>query len=535
VRTVARASRIDDGVPSILVLQRETAGPRVPASEAGLLAEALELAPVALAVVDAQGVLRRLNARFAGLLGRPRGDLEGRPLEELLDAPVSDEGRRLVDAIGSGHRWIGRMRPRRSDGQAPEFDASATPLPPASGQATGAVLVLGDMARLDRLDASLERLERLDSIGMVAGGVAHDLRNILGAVLGYADLARGELTEGSGAAADLDLAAQAARRAADLVADLLDLARGQDRGSARARPAPTVRESLRLLRAMVPSTVELVESLDCELPISCQASELQRIVVNLVVNAAQALQDGHGTIRVGLEAAPRPAAGVTSRATRWVCLEVSDDGCGMPPEVRRQIFQPFFTTRPPGLGTGLGLAGVRRIVDARGGAVTVESEVGAGTTFRVLLPAADEPAPADEELDAGLPGTERILVVDDEPMLVAIVKRAMAKLGYQVAGFTDGEAAWRHLQRAPGCCDVVLLDLSMPGLSGDRLARKVRELRPELPIILWSGNPDAITPAEARAAGIDLIATKPLPAERLSRLVRTAIDRRLGARRPAAP
>ena len=346
-----------------------------------------------------------------------------------------------------------------------------------------------------KLEASLQQARRIEALGVLAGGVAHDFNNILTSMIGFADLAQASLPENSEEREFLEEVLRGGDRATDLVGRLLTYTR---RGSQQRKPldiARLVREDLKLLRASIPSTIEMHSAIgdDCG-TVLADADELHRVVVNLCTNAYQAMEGSAmegstGVLSVCLERVDLDSA--TAGASpdlhegAYARLVIRDTGPGIDPEVLPHIFEPFFTTKQPGQGTGLGLSMVHGMVTGHGGAINIESKVGEGTEFAVYLPRLDQQQVedlADTEPLRG--GVERILVVDDEPGIVEVVKRSLGLLGYKVSAESSPAEALKTFESSPYSFDLILTDLTMPGMTGLELAARFRGLRSDMPIIV---------------------------------------------------
>jgi signal transduction histidine kinase/ActR/RegA family two-component response regulator len=386
------------------------------------------------------------------------------------------------------------------------------------------------VSRHARLEAELRQAQKLQTIGTLAGGIAHDFNNILTPIFGYVEMALQQLPSESPARESLGHVLLAADRARELVEQILAFSRQVEQ---EQRPLPIhliVREALKLLGASLPSTIAIRESVDPDAGlVLADATQIHQVVLNLCTNAYHAMREKGGILDVRLRAL---APGDPEREERsalkegpFVCLSIADTGHGMDRETRDRVFDPFFTTKQAGEGTGLGLSVVHEIVTRHGGQIGVESEPGVGTTVRVFLPVVEDPEPLESVPIERQPlGEESILLVDDEEEIALLGKEMLEGLGYRVTVSTSSTEAFESFRADPGRFDLVVTDQTMPGLTGDELARRMLELRPDLPIILVTGFSEKIVEEEVRRLGVRELASKPLAFRDLGRTIRRVLD-----------
>jgi CheY-like chemotaxis protein len=356
----------------------------------------------------------------------------------------------------------------------------------------------------------------MEAIGTLAGGIAHDFNNILGAILGYGEMAQKNASEGSVVRRYIDNVMSAGARAKTLVERILVFSRSGLGERAPVNVQNVASETLELLAASLPPGVQLTRSLDCgDAAVVGDATQLHQVVMNLCTNAVQAMPGG-GTLEVLLEcldvSEPRTLAHGELSPRRYVRLTVRDTGTGMKPEIAGRIFDPFFTTKGVGEGTGLGLSLVHGIVTDVGGAIEVASRPGEGTTFTVWLPVTGSAAPPAREAQRELPrgNGEVVMIVDDEPQLVALTEEMLADLGYEPVGFVSSTAALEAFHAEPQRFDAVMTDEMMPELPGTALALEMRRVRQDIPVVLMSGYSDSGVTARALCAGAREVLRKPL-------------------------
>jgi PAS domain S-box-containing protein len=384
----------------------------------------------------------------------------------------------------------------------------------------------------DEMQLQLQQAAKMEAIGRLAGGIAHDFNNILGAILGFGELAQSNLSEGSTVRHQLDQVMHAGMRGKGLVDRILGFSRSGVGERVPVQVQSVVEETLELLVASLPADVRLERQLDAaDLAVVGDATQFHQVIMNLCTNAVHAMQRA-GVLTVVLE---RVAVGErrllshgTLGAGDYMRLLVSDTGGGIPPAVLKRMFDPFFTTKRVGDGTGLGLALVHGIVADFGGVIDVATQLGVGTTFTIWLPAAG-PVPRLLAEPAGqLPrgNGETIMIVDDERMLVALAEETLAGLGYEPVGFDSSVAALQAFRAEPNRFDLVLTDETMPDLTGTELAAKIRQLRPEISIILMSGYGGAQLSERAQAAGVIDVLRKPLIRRNIAEPVARALQAR---------
>jgi len=396
------------------------------------------------------------------------------------------------------------------------------------------VVLMKQLRRIEQTDLALRQSQKMEAVGTLAGGIAHDFNNILGAIVGYGELAQEQAPEGSALRRYLDNIMHAACRARALVDRILGFSRS---GLAEQVPIAIqgmVAETLELLQASLPANIRLEKDLSApDAALIGDETRLHQVTMNLCTNAAQAMPEG-GVLRVTLKqlrlAAPRTLSRGQLAAGAYVLVTVGDSGIGIPPEILQRIFDPFFTTKRVGEGTGLGLSLVDGIVADLGGAIEVSSVMGEGTTFRIWLPTTAElPKPsAGTALELPRGNGESVMIVDDEPALLLLTEEMLAQLGYEPVGFASGSAALQAFQADPDRFEVVLTDEMMPGVRGTELARELNALRPGVPIIVMSGHGGPQLAERAAAAGVRDVLRKPLQkrdlAESLAKLLAGASD-----------
>jgi PAS domain S-box-containing protein len=476
----------------------------------------LDLAPVFARDMNSNIILCTRGAER--LYGYSKQEAVGRVSHDLLQTQFPSELRQIEKTLHSEGAWEGELNHRTRDGHQVFVHSQWVVHHDSQGKPAGILEVNGDLTELKRTQALQMRSQKLESLGTLAGGVAHDFNNILLAINGNAKLALDDLASDHPARRNLSEIAKAGARAADLIRRILSFSRPQEQNREPQAVQPVIEEALKLVRATLPASIQIESFFSPDLPpVALDSTQLHQVIVNLATNASHAIGDQPGVVTVRLSSrivtSSDRIATPDLREGRYVCLSVSDNGAGMDRATLGRVFDPFFTTKPVGKGTGLGLSVVHGIVSSHGGAVTAYSQPGKGTSFVLFFPVADVsiiPPTAPPPVLPPAPGRqENILYVDDEEGLVMLGTLFLQRLGYQVTGHIDAAAALYDFNSRPNEFAAVVTDLSMPRMSGFDLVRELFKLRPDLPIILTSGYIRPEDQKVADALGIAQIILKP--------------------------
>jgi len=390
-----------------------------------------------------------------------------------------------------------------------------------------------DITKEKNMEAQLQQAHKMEAIGTLSGGIAHDFNNILGIILGNMELAMDDVPEWNPARLNLQEIKIATLRAKDVVRQLLSFSRKTQVKRKPIEINELVRESVALLRASIPTTIEIRSDIPENLPaINADATQIQQIILNLSTNGAHAMENDRGVLGISLDAVslkkesePHPYFKKMPQG-EYVRLTVRDTGQGIAPDIMEKIFDPYFTTKDVGKGTGLGLAVVHGIVSNHDGAIAIDSTPEKGTTIHVIFPAVSSvPAASVPMEDAPPGGNEHILFVDDEPTLLKMARQILERLGYTVTLHENPQNALAQFAQTPQAFDLVISDMTMPGLAGDELARSLLNIRPDLPIILCTGFTERINALGAANLGIKKFIEKPLNRHELAVAVREVLDK----------
>lgn len=494
------------------------------------LMAAIEQAGEAIVMTDAQGIIQFVNPAFERTTGYSRKEAVGQN-PRILKSGEHDElfYRNLWDTISGGRTWAGRMVNKRKDGTLYTEETTISPVRDASGRIVNYVAVKRDITEHLRLAAQFQQSQKMEAMGRLAGGVAHDFNNMLGVILGYAELALCQVDPAQPLHADLEEILKAANRSTDITRQLLAFDRKQTIIPVALDLNHTVESMLKMLRRLIGEDIDLAWLPEVGVcPIKMDPVQVDQILVNLCVNARDAIADvGKVTIETGNavfdETYCADHAGFV--AGEYVLLAVSDDGCGIDKEILDRIFEPFFTSKGVGQGTGLGLSTVYGIVKQNNGFINVYSEPGKGTTFRIYLPRYADQAVVtqrEEAAEISLSRGETVLVVEDEAANLQMDKAMLERLGYRVlAAGTPGEAI-RLAEKHSSEIHLLITDVVMPEMNGWDLAERLQSLYPSMKILFMSGYTANVIAHRVLDEGVNFI-QKPFSMKDLAVKVRDAV------------
>jgi len=495
----------------------------------------IETIPDLVWLKDPNGVYLACNPKFERVIGAKESEIVGKTDYDFVDKALADFLREKDKAaMELGRSTVNEEEiTYAEDGHREILETIKTPVYGNEGSLVGVLGIARDITERKEMEEKLRHAYKMEAIGTLAGGIAHDFNNILAVILGYADMAREGISEESQTKNYIDQVLKAGNRARELVKQILTFSRKGMEKQEQLQPSVIIKEGLKLMRASLPTTIDIREDIDSECgSIIANPTNVHQVLINLCTNALHAMAEEKGILTVKLKrvAIGEQEEGLPPDASAGTFIEllVSDSGCGMDKKTMERIFEPYFTTKEVGRGSGMGLALVHGIVQGCGGFIKVESEPGFGSTFHVYFPAlAEGSGVVEEEKESeSLPlGDERIMTVDDEKIIIGMYKATLEKLGYKVTAHTSSEKSLEEFRRSPESFDLIITDQTMPCISGADLAKEILRIRPNIPVILCTGYSSMITEEKAKKIGITRFLMKPVSRKDLALSVREVLDK----------
>lgn len=501
----------------------------------------LENIPDLIWLKDKDGVFLSCNRQFERFMNSSQEEIIGKTDYDFFSSEIADFFRKHDQAAmdAKGPRMNEEAVSNAFDGRTVYLETIKTPMVSDDNKLIGVLGIARDITERKegeeerkRLESQLLHTQKVEAIGTMAGGIAHDFNNILAAIIGYAEIARYKLPEGSPSRKPIKQVIQASTRAKELVQHILSFSRRTELKDdfRHINLVDVAREVLGFQQSVMPKTIKVETDFQNNKGLVLgEPTQLHQVLMNLCTNAWQAMEKDGGTLKISVRVVecseddlrdePHMSAG------SYVKLSVSDTGIGMDPEVMERIFDPYYTTKGVGKGSGMGLSVVVGIVKNHGGLIRVSSSFGIGSSFEIVLPQVEEveqlqTVPESSEI---VFGTEHILLVDDEEMLVDAGKAVLESCGYTVTGVTESSKAWELFKADPSKFDLMITDQTMPDLQGADLAKKVLELRADFPIILCTGYSSQVNEAQAKVIGVREFASKPMDKKTIARLIRKVL------------
>jgi len=498
-----------------------------------------EYAPLPYQSLDKKGCIIEVNHTWLEMLGYQKSDVIGKSFGDFLHPEWIDHFKENFPKFKSVGEVLGvEFEMKKKDGTyiTTQFDGKIRK--DQAGEFIQTHCVFKDVSnekkmqkKLEKQEIAIRQTQKLEAIGNLAGGIAHDFNNILTSILGFTDLSLQDVQQDTEIHDNLTEVLAAGKRAKNLVKQILTFSRKGEQEKHPIEINSLINENMKMLRSTIPSNIEIREQISHEpITIQANASQMNQVIMNLVTNAVHAIED-NGMIDIGLELIHLDKNNIESYPDMmpgsYAKMFVSDTGCGIAKENLIAVFDPYFTTKTPDKGTGLGLAVVHGIVKLHFGHISVYSELEKGTTFNVYLPLATqvEKRSTIQTKTENVGGGERILFVDDEPTIVKLQKRTLERLGYSVTTRTSSMEALEIFRLTPDLFQLVITDMTMPEMTGDKLSQAVKEIKPDIPVILCTGFSEKINEATALDFPIDGFLVKPIDTGKMAKAVRKALDK----------
>ena len=491
----------------------------------------------AIFIKDLQRRYILVNTATSNAIGKPVAEIVGKKDNELFP-PESEKIIHEVDSevLGSGKQILKEEKLETTYGET-YWLANKGPYLDEEGKILGLIGISRDITTIkkaemekEKLQSQLRQSQKMESIGTLAGGIAHDFNNILGIILGNTELAIDDIPEWNPAKHNLEEVVKASLRAKDVIRQLLSFSRKSESTRKPIQIASVIKDSFHLIRSSLPMTIEI----RCDIPddnstVLADPTQIHQVIINLCTNAAHAMEMDGGILEIRLRNLILDKGEALQykdiNPGSFVSISVSDTGHGISPEIKERIFDPYFTTKDIGKGTGMGLAMVHGIVKNHNGIISVYSEPGKGSTFKILLPTIGKAEEKQPEKIITLPmGLEKILFIDDEQALVDMGQQILERLGYEVTIQTNPLEALKLFTSQPNLFDLIITDMTMPQMSGDKLTKEILKIRSDMPIILCTGFSEKINKGSSGAIGIRKYLEKPLNKRELSIAIREVLD-----------
>ena len=492
----------------------------------------LKASPDPILVYDNFNHVQYLNNAFTTALGWHLDDVKGKEIPFIPEGQQKVFCDLFVDDISEVEEATIRFETTRytKNGLLLNISLSAAPIKGNMGDTIGIVVNMKDITELKKMELNLQQAQKMESIGTLAGGIAHDFNNILFPIIGHTEMLLSDVSNDSLFRSSLEKIYSAAGRAKELVKQILTFSRQESSELILMKMQPIVKEALKLIRSSIPTTIEIKQDIrkECGM-IKADPTQIHQVVMNLTTNAYHAMDEIGGELKVNLKEVQLGESDIKISDMvpgAYACLIVADTGQGMDKDLIRKIFDPFFTTKKKGKGTGMGLSVVHGIVKSMEGAIHVNSEPGKGTEFLVYLPVAKSSS-KEKNMRDKKPfqyGTERILLLDDEQPILTMEKEMLERLGYQVTSHSSSLEAMQVFRAAPNKFDMVITDMAMPKMPGDKLSVELIKIRQDIPILLCTGFSEAMSEEKAMSLGIKGFLLKPIALKDFSQKIREVLD-----------
>jgi len=495
------------------------------------LGAAVQQSPVSIIITDLEGCIEYVNPKFCNLTGYSKQDAIGKN-PNILQSGMAPTGlyNNLWETILAGKEWRGEFQNKKKNGEHYWEDALISPIFNSDGAITHFLAVKEDITDRKQFEKHILQTQKMESIGNLAGGIAHDFNNILFPIVGMSELLLEDLPPDSLDYENANEILKAGKRGSELVKQILTFSRQNEHKMMPMRIQQVLKEVLKLSRSSIPVDIKIKQNIqqNCGM-VDADPTQVHQVAMNLITNAYHAVEPSGGEIIVELSETDCNIYDLQSTSLApglYAVLTVSDSGVGIDPIILGKIFEPYFTTKEQGKGTGLGLSVVYGIIREHKGDIRVDSEIGKGTTFTVYLPVIKK---LNQSKDIGtidqIPtGTERVLIVDDEISVAQLEKQMLERLGYTVIEYSSSQIALDAFRKTPYSYDLVISDMTMPDMTGDRLAQKLISIRSDIPIIICTGFSKRIDREKSEVMGIKGFLMKPIIKSDMAQMVRKVLD-----------
>lgn len=515
------------------VIVRDMSGSGEIEKKKKLLSAAVDQVADSVIITDKNGNIEYVNPSFEKISGYSFSEIVGKNPKILQSGQVPSHYYKLMwDELLKGNVWRGTFVNKKKCGDLYKEKATITPVKDANNNIVNFVAVKRDVTQQIILEHQIQQSQKMQAIGTLAGGIAHDFNNILTSILGYAELSQSQCDNNSIVYNNLNEIVHGAERASLLVDQILKFSKEGEKELSSINLNSIVKEVLRLLNASLPANINIILDENEIFTVKADPTQMYQVIMNLCTNAYQSFNGKSGTIKVGLckkklSAQQGVIIGNLPKGT-YVCLEIKDDGVGIPSEYINRIFEPYFTTKKLNEGTGLGLSVVHGIVNDHRGAVTVESSPGKGSTFTVYLPESKTKRKCSNPQPSSVAGlSKRILVVDDEKPITYFLKQVLEHLGYDVVICNSSIEALTIISKDKDNFDLMITDMGMPDGNGLELLNKVKKINDKVPVILCTGFSELVTYENYQEVGLDGYVAKPFNADQIAREVYRVLKRQI--------
>lgn len=520
------------GEDKLLTIVRDITESKRGEEERLKLAAAIEQSGEFIIITDNDGKIEYVNPAFEKATDYTNAEIKGEYLNILqFNGKKETDYENIWNILKEGNVWSGNLINRKKDGTAYEVKTSISPIRNSNNIITNYIAVKRDVTEERKMEKQLRQSQKMEAIGTLAGGIAHDFNNILASIIGYTELMVYGSFDEKEVVFYLHQVLKACSRARDLIKQILAFSRQSEEERKPVQVSLIIKETLKLLRATLPVSIEIQQDIKSERSmILGDPTQIHQLIMNLCTNAAHAMREKGGILKVIIEDVDIYEKDLeiyrNLKAGKYLKLTVKDTGHGIPEEDLERIFEPYYTTKKMGEGTGMGLAVVHGIVKSYGGEITVNSELNSGTTFDLYLPKIKKEIKQETELSGPLPGgSEKLLLIDDEEDLIYAGQRILKSLGYEVTATTSSIEALSMFSFEPESFDLVITDQTMPHMTGNELAKEMLRIKPDIPIILCTGFSEIISAEKAKSIGIEEFILKPINIKNLAMLLRKVLDK----------